>query len=313
MTDLSSDERRTPGPRAGELDLLRIYLDDLGWHRLLGRQDEVRLAQAIEQGAEAEAALGGSTRLSAGRRRQLRRVVALGQAAREEFTAANLRLVVSIAKGYQHRGVDLADLIQEGNIGVMRAIERFDWRKGYKFSTYATWWIRKAVIQAVSDGGSSVRLPRHRREQARELADASERLERRLGHPPGDGELAHETGIRTADVVAIRRAAARVVSLSSPIDDDGSELSDVVADPRADTDAQATSSLLPAEVEHLLSSLSPSASRVMHLRYGLGDGRARTAAEVASVMHISPERVRQIESRALAALRHRVPPEFRAS
>jgi RNA polymerase primary sigma factor len=301
------------GPHHKELDLMRVYLDELGWHPLLGRDDEVRLAKMIEAGVAAQDELAASRPTRRARRAQLQAAIAAGERARDEFTKSNLRLVVSVAKRYQHRGVDLADLIQEGNIGLIKAIERFDWRRGYKFSTYATWWIRKSVMQAVSDGASVLRLPRHRREQARMLADVSDRLERRLGHAPGSSELAGESGMRTADVVAISRAVSRVVSLSAPIDEDGNELGELVPDDTVDVGGEATETLLPREVEHLLGGLSASASRVIRLRYGIGGGGPRTAAQVGAILSISPERVRQIEMRALANLRHKLPRYYWAS
>jgi RNA polymerase sigma factor (sigma-70 family) len=294
-------------PRQRELDLMRLYLDELGWHALLTRADEVRLAQAIEEGHRAERELDAAQPRSRRDELALRAAADAGRRARQEFIKSNLRLVVSIAKRYQHRGVELADLVQEGNIGLLQAIERFDWRRGYKFSTYATWWIRKGVAQAVGDFSSTVRLPRHRRDQARTLSDTADRLERALGHSPGVQELADETGIRLADVVAIRRAAAPVVSMSAPIDEDGNELGELVADPAADVGDLAASATLPRELASLLGQLTPSAATVLRLRYGLGSAEGpHTAAEVAASLSISPERVRQIEMRALSTLRHRL-------
>jgi RNA polymerase sigma factor (sigma-70 family) len=246
------------------------------------------------------------------RRTALEAAVRAGAQARAEFTSANLRLVVSIAKRYQRRGTDLGDLIQEGNVGLVRAVERFDWRRGYKFSTYATWWIRKAVLEAVADA-APVHLPRHRRNQAHVLADASETLERRLGRMPGPRELADAAGLRIDEMATIRLAAARVVSLSAPIDESGTELADLVADPHADPDRQALERLLSGEIETVLSGLSASAARVLRLRYGIGGDRPRSGAEVASIMHVSPERVRQIELRALASLRRQLSPASWAS
>ncbi len=294
-------------PRQRDLDLMRLYLNELGWHPLLTRADEVRLAQAIEEGVRAQRELDGPCRGSRKRRQALLDAVDAGRRARREFIGGNLRLVVSIAKRFQHRGVELSDLVQEGNIGLLLAIERFDWRRGYKFSTYATWWIRKGVAQAIGDQSSSIRLPRHRREQARALSETAEHLERTFGRSPGDRELAGETGIKLADVVAIRRAAAPVVSMSSPIDEDGNELGELVSDSSADVGDLAVIAVLPREVEGLLEHLSASAANVIRLRYGIGSANGpRTATEVAAALSISPERVRQIEMRALAVLRRRL-------
>ncbi len=294
-------------PRQRDLDLMRLYLDELGWHAILSRAEEVRLAQMIEEGERAARELQARRRLSRRQRQALEESVAVGRRARQDFTRSNLRLVVSIAKRYQHRGVDFSDLVQEGNIGLLHAIERFDWRRGYKFSTYATWWIRKGVAQAVGDFSSPVRLPRHRRDQARALSDTADQLEHTLGHSPGAQELAEETGIRMADVVAIRRASAPVVSMSAPIDEDGNELGELVADPSVDVGDSAVTAVLPREVERLLGHLSASAATVIRLRYGIGSSDGpRSAADVGAALSISPERVRQIEMRALATLRHRL-------
>ncbi len=297
-----------------DLDLVRVYLDELGWHPVLSRAEEVRLARAIEDGERAARELEQAVHSSRKRRLALEEAVVEGKRARKEFIRANLRLVVSIAKRYQHRGVELADLVQEGNVGLLYAIDRFDWRRGYKFSTYATWWIRKGVAQAVGDSSSALRLPRHRRDQARALAETAERLERRMGHSPGERRLADEAGIRLADVVAIRRAAAPVVSLSAPIDEDGDELGDLVADPSSDVGDIAISAVLPREVGRLLEQLSPSAATVIRLRYGIGtqDGPL-SATAVGAALSVSPERVRQIEVRALATLRRRLEHGSRAS
>jgi RNA polymerase sigma factor (sigma-70 family) len=302
-------DRGDSGDHSGQrdIDLMRVYLDELGWHALLSREDEVRLAKAIEDGEHAAAELEQRRRMSQKRRQALQETVEAGGRARKEFIRSNLRLVVSIAKRYQHRGVDLADLVQEGNVGLLHAIERFDWRRGYKFSTYATWWIRKGVAQAVGDSSTTVRLPRHRRDQARALSETAERLERNLGHAPGTRQLADETGMRVADVAAIRRAAAPVVSMSAPIDEDGNELGELVADPSRDVGDVAISAVLPREVEHLLEQLSTSAATVLRMRYGIGSsGGPHSATEVGAALSISPERVRQIEMRALATLRYRL-------
>jgi len=304
------DAQKAHGARAHEidLDLVRLYLDELGAHALLDRDGEVRLAQLIGVGHEAQRVLSEGRALSHAERRILEAAIEAGQTARAEFIRANLRLVVSMAKHYQFRGVELADLVQEGNLGLMRAIERFDWRRGFKFSTYATWWIRKAVVQAIGDMSSTVRMPRARRDQARQITEASERMERQTGHLPSTAEIAREMGMHPSEVATIRRAAARVVSLSAPVDEDGNELVDLVADPHGDVADAGERPVVAREVERLLEILSPSSANVLRLRYGLDPGgRQRTAAEVGAMLSISPERVRQIEGRALTRLRHRLP------
>jgi RNA polymerase primary sigma factor len=296
-----------PAPVVGAPDLVRLYLQGLGSRPLLSHKDEIRLAKRIEAGRAARQALDAGED-DASRRRMLQRRVESGHRARSEFAAANLRLVVSIAKRWQHRGLELLDLIQEGNVGLLRAVDHFDWRQGAKFSTYATWWITNAIVQAVGEEASPVHLPRRRWSQARVLSHEAERIEHETGTRPGALELSVATGIALEDITAVRRAANRVVSLQAPIDDDGNELGDVIADPAVDVGETAVGYLLPAEVAQMVDSLPPAAARVLRLRYGIGTGRARSTAEVAATLAISAERVSQIERRALLRLRHQLRP-----
>lgn len=283
-----------------------MYLDEVGAHTLLSREDEVRLAQAIEAGTEASRALEAAPRLGSRRRAQLRAAVRAGQRARRTFIEANLRLVVSIAANYQRSGIDLADLIQEGNIALMHAVDRFDWRRGHKFSTYATWWIRKAVAEAAGESSTALHVPRRRRDQARAVAAATRRLEQRLGRYPGRADLAREEGIERADVDAIARALAPRVSLSTPVDEGGTELSDLLADEESNTERDATTAVVPGELAAVIETLSPVAGRVLRMRYGLDGEVAHSIREVADALSLSPERIRQIEVRALLQLRRQL-------
>lgn len=314
MTVDSVDERsryshqfESPG-----VDSFRIYLEEIGRHSLLDKEGEIALAKAIESGREAFERLVGTSGeevdLSSHERRELRRRVHDGEKAKERFTTANLRLVVSIAKSFQRSGVDLGDLVQEGNLGLLRAVENFDWRRGYRFSTFATWWIKKAVIQASTESRSVIHLPRLRRRQAALLAEVAENLERRLGRRASLGELAATSGIPLRDVAAVLRASARVGSLSAPIDDSGEEISSLLVDPHDDPSDVAISQLGDGALDYLVEGLSPGAARVMRLRYGFGTAQPKSVAEVANEIGISPERVRQVESRSLALLRNRITP-----
>ena len=286
-------------------DLIRMYLDQIGAHALLDHDDEVRLAQAMERGAEAARELEEKPAARGRRRMRLVADVRAGERARRTFIEANLRLVVSIAATYRRSGTDLSDLIQEGNVALMHAVERFDWRRGHKFSTYATWWIRKAVSEAAGEG-AALRVPRRRRDQARAMAAAASRLEQRLGRRPSRADLAKEEGIEQADVEAIALAIAPRVSLSTPVDDGGTELGDLLADEATDTEREAAMAILPAELVAVVGTLSPVAARVLRLRYGLDGESAHSIREVAEMLSLSAERIRQIEMRALLRLRRQL-------
>ncbi len=286
-------------------DLIRMYLDQIGAHALLDHDDEVRLAQAMERGAEAARELEEKPAARGRRRMRLVADVRAGERARRTFIEANLRLVVSIAATYRRSGTDLSDLIQEGNVALMHAVERFDWRRGHKFSTYATWWIRKAVSEAAGEG-AALRVPRRRRDQARAMAAAASRLEQRLGRRPSRADLAKEEGIEQADVEAIALAVAPRVSLSTPVDDGGTELGDLLADEATDTEREAAMAILPAELVAVVGTLSPVAARVLRLRYGLDGESAHSIREVAEMLSLSAERIRQIEMRALLRLRRQL-------
>jgi RNA polymerase sigma factor (sigma-70 family) len=294
-----NDGRRHAG---GGPDLIRMYLDEIGSHPLLDHEDEVRLAQAMERGVAAAEELA-RTQVSGRRRAGLVAAVRAGQRARRTFIESNLRLVVSIAATYRRSGTDLSDLIQEGNLALMHAVERFDWRRGHKFSTYATWWIRKAVSETAGEATVALRVPRRRRDQARAVAAATSRLEQRLGRRPSRADVAEEEGLERSDVEAIALAVAPRVSLSTPIDDGGTELGDLLADESSDTEHEAEIAILPRELEAVVGTLSPVAARVLRLRYGLDGEAAHSIRQVAEALSLSPERIRQIEMRALLRLR----------
>jgi len=287
-------------------DLVRIYLSDIGRYDLLTKDDEARLSQQYERGIEARRELEGGGTITAARRRELRRLVREGEEAERTFVQSNLRLVVSIAKKYQASGLPLLDLVQEGNLGLMHAVEKFDWRKGFKFSTYATWWIRQAITRGIANTGRTIRLPVHAGDTLSRLQKARTRLELKHGRPATIRELAEETEIPEEKVVEALRYGADPVSLSEPLRDDGdADLEDVVADPSAVSPYEAAvESLLPREVERLLSALDEREREIIRLRFGLDRGEPRTLEEVGEIFSLTRERIRQIEAKAMSKLRH---------
>jgi len=290
-----------------EEDLVRLYLSDIGQYPLLTKDDESRLAQAMEVGKAAALELEADGRsVSAARKRELRRSVRAGEDAERSFVQSNLRLVVSIAKKYQASGLPLLDLVQEGNLGLMHAVEKFDWRKGFKFSTYATWWIRQAITRGIANTGRTIRLPVHAGDTLSRLQKARVRLESELGRPATLAELAVDLDLTVAQVTETMRYSAETLSLSSPLREDGdAELGDLVADPNAESPFDAAAvSLLPAEIGRLLSPLDDREREILKLRFGLDRGEARTLEEVGEHFNLTRERIRQIEARAMSKLRH---------
>ena len=290
-----------------EEDLVRLYLSDIGRYPLLTKDDEVRLAQAMEAGGEARRELertGPSLATSA--RRQLTRAVRLGDKSERTFVQSNLRLVVSIAKKYQASGLPLLDLIQEGNLGLMHAVEKFDWRKGFKFSTYATWWIRQAITRGIANTGRTIRLPVHAGDTLARLQKARTRLELKYGRPATTAELAIELELGEDKVVEALRFAAEPLSLSEPLREDGdAELGDMVEDRGALSPFEmAASALLPEEIARLLVPLDEREREILRLRFGLDRGEPRTLEEVGEYFNLTRERIRQIEARAMSKLRH---------
>ena len=289
-----------------EEDLVRLYLTDIGQYTLLTKDDEVDLAQKIEAGIEAREELAAGRSLSSRRRVELRRLVADGETAERQFVQSNLRLVVSIAKKYQASGLPLLDLVQEGNLGLMHAVEKFDWRKGFKFSTYATWWIRQAITRGIANTGRTIRLPVHAGDTLTRLQKARARLELRYGRPATLSELADEVEMPEQKVTEALRFAAEPLSLSEPLREDGdAELGDVVEDRSAESPFEvAATALLPEEIKRLLSPLDEREREILTLRYGLDRGEPRTLEEVGEHFNLTRERIRQIEARAMSKLRH---------
>jgi RNA polymerase sigma factor (sigma-70 family) len=290
---------------ASEQDPVRLYLDGIGRYPLLTKDDEVRLAQAIEAGRVAATERASGAPLSPVRERELRRAQQRGDAAAVEFINANLRLVVSIAKKYQSADMPILDLIQEGNLGLMHAVDKFDWRRGFKFSTYATWWIRQAIGRGIDNTSRTVRLPVHAGDQVRRLLRARAQLEGRSGRLPTSAELADHLQIAPSEVDNLLRYVVEPVSLATPIGAEGeTELADVVSDPTAPSPFDVVADgMLGQEVERLLSSLGERERQILRLRYGLDRGEPRTLEEVGAELNLTRERIRQIERSALAKLR----------
>jgi RNA polymerase sigma factor (sigma-70 family) len=287
-------------------DLVRLYLEDVGRYDLLTKDDEIRLAQAIEAGVEARTQLETAKRLTPTQRRTLRRAIRHGEEAHRQFVNSNLRLVVSIAKKYQSSGLPLLDIVQEGNLGLIHAVDKFDWRKGFKFSTYATWWIRQAIQRGIANSARVIRLPVHAGDMLTALLKLRAQLEGSLGRTPTLAELAGEAELPLEKVVEVLRYAVDTVSLDEPVRDDGdAELGDFVEDRNAVAPFDhAATSLLPGEIAKVLSCLDERERTILTLRFGLDGGGERTLEEVAEHFGLTRERIRQIEARAMSKLRH---------
>jgi len=291
------------GHSGGDLD---AYLNAMGRVPLLTKDDEVRLAQLIEAGRRAGEQLRSGGASSAQKRRELERDVAAGADATRRFVEANLRLVVSIARKHQRGGMSMSDLIQEGNCGLLHAVEKFDWRKGFKFSTYATWWIRQAINRSIATDSRTIRLPVDRSDFVASINVARDHLTAANGRQPTTAEIAADLGVsveRVAEAIAYGREP-RSLSAAIGEDDGGAELGDVLADAGATSplDAAVMASL-PESVAALLESLGEHERRIIVLRFGLGGAEPLTLSDAAQVVGVSRERVRQIEVRVLRALR----------
>ncbi len=287
-------------------DAVGMYLEAVSSHELLTAEDEVRLARTIERGRMAEQELATAEHLTPERRVELVRYVRLADNAKQQFIRSNLRLVISIAKRYTGRGLDLLDLIQEGNLGLIRAVEKFDWRKGFKFSTYATWWIRQAITRGLGNHGRTIRLPVHMVDVVRTVQETELSLQEQLRRIPTIAEIAEVSGLDEDKVLVALNTPGDTVSLDRPVGDDGdAELSDFVTDAHAeDPFAVIADSATRDELTRALATLDEREQTVLKLRYGLDGKPPRTLSDVGERLGITRERVRQIETRALGKLRH---------
>ncbi len=287
-------------------DSISLYLKEIGRIPLLTAEQEVALAKRMEAGRNAKRRLSKGEKLSPDERQQLTEVIRDGKAAQEHLIKANSRLVVSVAKKYVGRGVPFLDLIQEGNIGLIRAVKKFDYRRGYKFSTYATWWIRQAVTRAIADQGRTIRVPVHMYEQINRLARVSRQLVQELGRDPTVEEIAEELGVSPKKVERTIKVSQRPLSLEMPVgEEDDSFLGDFIEDSEAPSPTdQASQQLLRDQIEDIFVSLTPREVRILQLRFGLVDGYSYTLEEVGKKFGVTRERIRQIEAQALGRLRH---------
>jgi len=289
-------------------DTVGLYLKEMSRVPLLNVDEELDLAKRIERGKLSKRELnrlnGGTP---AARRAELENMIGDGQQAREHLIKANTRLVVSIAKRYIGRGVPFLDLIQEGNLGLMKAVEKYEYQRGFRFSTYATWWIRQTITRAIADQGRTIRVPVHMVDRIRQLYRTTHEMEQKLGRVPTTDELAEEIGVNTNKVEWMMRVSWLPLSLESPIndDEDDSELGMFIEDQVTPTPIQSTyANLLREKVQHVLDTLPPREARILRLRFGLENGRAYTLEEVGQKFGLTRERIRQIESKALRRLRH---------
>jgi len=286
-------------------DTVGLYLKEMSRVPLLSIEEEVCLARAVEAGRKARWLLSKDGHDPAERAR-LEALIEQGQEAREHLIKANTRLVVSIAKKYMGRGVPFLDLIQEGNLGLMKAVEKFDYHRGYRFSTYATWWIRQTITRAIADQGRTIRVPVHMSDRIRRLYKVARQLEQENGRAPTPEEIAAELDLEPRKVQWMLKVSWRPLSLEHPVgEEEDSELGAFIEDEGTPTPSQsAYQSLLAAKIEEVLSTLSPREARILRLRFGLVNGRSYTLEEVGQKFGLTRERIRQIEGKALRRLRH---------
>ncbi len=303
-------KKRGPKAEGGSADAVRMYLREIGQVDLLTIDDERRLAQLIEEGQIAaekiDAAGEAGVPVEGVEGRMLTRAVTRGERAKSELTQANLRLVVSIAKRYSGRGMQLLDLVQEGNLGLMRAVDKFDYTKGFKFSTYATWWIRQAITRSIADQARTIRIPVHMVEHMNRVTRAKRTMHQELEREPTIDELAQRVQLEPDRVRELLRISQDPLSLDSPVgEEDESNLGDFIQDESADSPADAaTKVMLSNAVGEVLNELSEREQEIVRLRFGLDGGQAKTLEEVGKEFGVTRERIRQIEAKTLAKLRH---------
>ena len=309
ITDVEEEELVDPNTLVDSFsidDPVRMYLKEIGKVPLLSADEEIRLAQDMSAGNEAQRELAENAELDEQRRAELKALVKKGEKAKQALAEANLRLVVSIAKRYVGRGMLFLDLIQEGNLGLIKAVEKFDYTKGYKFSTYATWWIRQAITRAIADQARTIRIPVHMVETINKVIRVSRQLLQELGHDPTPEEIAEAINMPADKVREILKVAQEPVSLETPIgEEEDSHLGDFIPDEGASEPSEAASfTLLKEQLVEVLSTLTPREEKVLKLRFGIEDGRTRTLEEVGKEFNVTRERIRQIEAKALRKLRH---------
>jgi RNA polymerase primary sigma factor len=287
-------------------DPVKDYLKQIGKVALLNAAEEVELAMRIEAGLFAEDKLANTPNLTKELERELKWVARDGQRAKSHLLGANLRLVVSLAKRYTGRGMQFLDLIQEGNLGLIRAVEKFDYTKGFKFSTYATWWIRQAITRAMADQARTIRIPVHMVEVINKLARVQRQMLQDLGREPTPEELSRELDMTPEKVIEVQKYGREPISLHTPLGEDGdSEFGDLIEDTEAVVPADAVGfTMLQKQLESLLDSLSEREAGVIRMRFGLGDGMPKTLDQIGDTFGVTRERIRQIESKTMAKLRH---------
>ncbi len=313
MEDIPEEEVVDPNTLVesfGIDDPVRMYLKEIGKVALLTPEEETDLAMGMSAGYEAQSVLdeaaNNGEELAPELVEELKKAVKKGEVCKQRLAEANLRLVVSIAKRYVGRGMLFLDLIQEGNLGLIKAVEKFDYTKGYKFSTYATWWIRQAITRAIADQARTIRIPVHMVETINKVIRVSRQLLQELGHDPTPEEIAEEMSMPVEKVREILKIAQEPVSLETPIgEEEDSHLGDFIPDEDASEPSEAASfTLLKEQLVEVLSTLTPREEMVLKLRFGIEDGRTRTLEEVGKQFHVTRERIRQIEAKALRKLRH---------
>ncbi|MFA9429583.1 RNA polymerase sigma factor [Egicoccus sp. AB-alg2] len=305
-TDTPGTPAAAPVDGAANVDAVRLYLNEIGRVDLLTPEEEVDLAKRVEAGAFASEVLDSMLELSPEQRARLRRVERLGRDAKAALIEANLRLVVSIAKRYLGRGLLFPDLIQEGNLGLMRAVDKFDYTRGYKFSTYATWWIRQMISRSIADQSRTIRIPVHLVETMNKIKRVERQLVQRLGREPTTEEVAHAVELPVEKIEEFRRLAVDPTSLDAPVGEEGdASMGELIEDANAIVPLEAASYLLLQQhLASVLDELSPRERTVIERRFGLHDAQPQTLEQVGSELGLTRERIRQIEAKALAKLRH---------